>query len=242
MDTPSTDTVLTSSSQANTAPAGDKPSDSNTTPGDGGKPADIANPDGGAKPEGDGSTPPAGDKPPIDPAKNPEAKPEGDKPTGAPEQYAEFKVPDGYEVDPQLLSEFTPLMKDLDLSQDKAQKVVDFVPKLVDTVQTKTVAAVLEHIGLKDFPTWAPALKTDKEFGGDKLDENLAVAKKAMSTFGTPELNAVLAKTGLGNHPEVVRAFWKVGQHLKEDGFVTGAKTSSESQATRLYDKSNMNP
>lgn len=236
MDTPSTETVLTSGDQANTAAAG-----GNDAPGNqADKPNDNANPQGAATTEGSEGNPSAGDKPAADPAKD--GKPEGEKPAGAPEQYADFKVPEGYEVDPQLLSDFTPLMKDLDLSQEKAQKVVDFVPKLVDSVQTKTVAAVLDHMGLTDFPTWGPSLKTDKEFGGEKLDENLSVAKKALTTFGTPELSAVLAKTGLGNHPEIIRAFWKVGQQIKEDGFVSGAKTSAASTATSLYDKSNMNP
>jgi hypothetical protein len=70
--------------------------------------------------------------------------------------------------------------------------------------------------------SWGEAVKTDQEIGGAKLDENLAVARRAVDAFGSPALKELLNTTGLGNHPEVVKAFYKAGKAISEDGFVRG--------------------
>ena len=78
----------------------------------------------------------------------------------------------------------------------------------------------------------------DKEFGGDKLNENLALASKAMDAFATPELKQVLDQTGLGNHPELIRAFVRVGRQISEDRLVPGGSMpvgDSRTIAERLY-------
>ena len=86
---------------------------------------------------------------------------------------------------------------------------------------------------------WFEASKSDKEFGGDKLEANLGIAKKALDTFGTPELNKLLVSTGLGNHPELIRLMFKAGKALSEDTFVAGREraTAKQSLADILYDK-----
>ena len=63
----------------------------------------------------------------------------------------------------------------------------------------------------------------DKEFGGPALAENLSVAKKALDAFGTAELRTLLNESGLGNHPEIVRLFFRAGKAISEDRVVTGS-------------------
>ena len=87
---------------------------------------------------------------------------------------------------------------------------------------------------------WAADVKADKEIGGDKLVSSLSVAQRALDQFGTPELKEYLNSTGLGNHPELVKAFVKIGKSMSEDGMVTGSKTTTQSVAQRMYP--NMNP
>lgn len=222
MDMPSNDTALTSAQADTAAPVVQTTATAPATPD-----ATGAQPAVDAKPNGDApatTTPPAA-----------ETKP--DVPAGAPEKY-EFKAPEGYEIDAELLNEFSPVLKGLDLSQDDAQKVVDLAPKLIEHTQNKTIAAVFEHIGFADHANWATALKADPELGGEKLAENTAVAVKAMQAFASPALQALLEKSGLGNHPEMVRAFYKVGKQISEDGFVPGGKTTT---AQPFYANSNMN-
>ncbi len=234
MDTQSSDTLLTSG-QESTAATGDQTSADATSAGTqpAADTATTASTDAAAKGEEGKTT--EGQKT--------EGTKEGDKPAGAPEAYEAFVMPEGYALDEQLLGEFTPVLKELNLSQEAAQKVMDFAPKLIERTVAETQDAVLEQVGLKDHNTWAASAKADKEFGGDKFDENLGIAKKAIEAFGTPELRDVLRKTGLGNHPEVLRAFYRAGKAISEDNFVPGGKTTTPANsAIRLYDKSNMNP
>lgn len=162
-----------------------------------------------------------------------------DVPKGAPESYEPFKAPEGWEIDQALLADFSPTLKELNLTQEQAQKVIDFAPKLVEQTAQATTTKVLDELGMSGRQGWVDAVKSDKEFGGDKLPENLAVAKKAMDAFASPELRALLIKSGMGNHPEMVRAFYRAGKAISADNYVAGGKTRT---STPFYDKSNMNP
>lgn len=175
----------------------------------------------------------------VEPAANPEEAKDDTKPEGAPEAYEPFTMPEGVELDTELLGEFSPVLKELNLPQAAAQKVIDFAPKLIE----KTTSTVLDAVGMADRHEWANTAKADKELGGEKFAENLSVAKKAMDAFGTPELRVVLNKTGLGNHPELLRAFYRAGKQISEDAFMPGGKTKTVSNpALGIFDKSNMNP
>ena len=88
---------------------------------------------------------------------------------------------------------------------------------------------------------WAQQSRTDAEFGGDKLNENMAVAKRALQQYGSPELSDLLNQSGLGNHPAFIRMFYRVGLTLREDGMVNGNKGEARS-AQSFYNASNMNP
>ena len=88
---------------------------------------------------------------------------------------------------------------------------------------------------------WAGDLRKDTEFGGEKFDANIATAVKGLDAVGTPELRQLLDQSGLGSHPDVVRAFWKVGQMVADTPVVTGkAGTSTRSNfAAALYGNGN---
>lgn len=132
---------------------------------------------------------------------------------GAPEAY-EFKAPEGREYDADFLTTFTEVAKELDLPQDKAQVVLD---KLSEKAQERQ-SAKLEEAKAQ----WLADSKKDTEFGGDKLEENLGIAKKALDAFGSDLLKAMLNDSGLGNHPELIRFFFKVGKAISEDTFMGG--------------------
>lgn len=165
----------------------------------------------------------------------PEAKTESeaDKPKGAPDKY-EFKAPEGREFDSEVLAQYSEVAKELNLSQDDAQKMIDKLAPAMVAKQERVMAEARD--------AWSAGAKADKEIGGDKFDENLGVAKKALDTFGSPELKALLNESGLGNHPEIIRAFYRAGKAISEDTFVGGkpATTKSQSLAQQMYP--NMNP
>lgn len=159
---------------------------------------------------------------PTDSANPPPADPKASEPA-IPESY-EFKMPDGVELDAAAAEEFSTIAKELKLDQASAQKVADLGAKMAQRQAEKHAELV---------QSWVEQVKADKEFGGDKLTENLAVAKKALDTFGTPELRDVLNSTGLGNHPEVIRAFYKAGKAISEDRFVPGTPKGAEIDAAK---------
>ncbi len=141
------------------------------------------------------------------------AKAGDDKVDGkAPEAYEKFSLPEGYEYDEKLAGDFGGVAKELGLSQDKAQKLVDHYIQL-----TQKAIQVHNERSAQISEEWKTSAETDKEYGGAKFAENIAVAKKALESFGTPELTKHLNESGLGNHPEIIRFCWKVGKLLSDD-------------------------
>lgn len=154
---------------------------------------------------------------------------------GAPEAYKAFTLPEGVVVDEALVAQFQPLAKEMGLTQEQAQKLVDIQTRELAKgaeSQTKAWAEINEK--------WVEAAKSDKEYGGAKFGENIAVAKKALDAFGTPELREALEITGAGNHPEFLRFMYRVGKTLKEDTVMTGKPTpASKSHAAILFPNQN---
>ncbi|HDC4673072.1 peptidase [Enterobacter kobei] len=195
-------------------------------------PAPAADP---AKPEGDKPQPGTeGDKPhddkPADgekPADKPDDKEQ--KQDGAPEKY-EFTAGEGVELDTEALKDFEPVARELNLTNEQAQKLVDAYPKILAGVQQRQAEA-----WQKQTEGWAETVKADKEIGGDKLTANLSAAQRALEQFGDPELKEYLDSTGLGNHPALVKAFIKVGKAMSEDKVVTGGHESGGSDLISAF-------
>ena len=137
-----------------------------------------------------------------------------DAPLGAPEKY-EFntKVADAPgELDPEVVTAFGEVAKDLNLPQEAAQKVLDKVAPVIQARQAKAIEEAKAG--------WANDSQADKEFGGENFDSNLTVAKSALDTFGNDALKSLLAETGFGNHPEIIRFMYRAGKAISEDSYV----------------------
>ncbi|WP_407264282.1 peptidase [Klebsiella quasipneumoniae] len=216
----------------------------NEQPADGGAaPAasEPSAPGAGAPPQGDQSAQQDGENPSVDGEGQQEKAENQDgeqqktekeqKQEGAPEKY-EFTAAEGVDLDTEALKDFEPVARELNLTNEQAQKLVDAYPKILAGVQQRQADAWQAQT-----EEWAATVKADKEIGGDKLTANLGVAQRALDTFGTPALKEYLNGTGLGNHPELVKAFVKVGKAMSEDGVVTGKESGQRSAAEVLYGK-----
>jgi hypothetical protein len=138
-------------------------------------------------------------------------------------------MPDGVDIDSTAAEEFTTLAKELKLPAAEAQRVADIAIKMAQR-QAEQTAKVVQG--------WADQSRADKEFGGDNLDANLAIAKKAIDAFGSPDLRALLNESGLGNHPEFIRFALKAGKAISDDTFVKGgnpAATNNMPLEKRMY-------
>jgi hypothetical protein len=127
------------------------------------------------------------------------------------------------------MTQFEEAARELNLPQDKAQQLIDKMAPVMAKQQAEQVEQLRTD--------WAAQSSSDKEFGGEKLQENLAHARKALDTFATPELKTILNETGLGNHPELVRFMVRAGKAISPDGIVIGNATpnANRSAAEVLY-------
>jgi hypothetical protein len=156
-----------------------------------------------------------------------EGKTEGEtKPEGAPEKY-EFTAPEGVTYDASVLDAFSKSAKEANLTQDVAQKMLSELAPAIKARSDEQVKAIQDG--------WTEATKTDKEIGGDKLQATLVLAKKGVSEFATPALRELLDTTALGNHPEVIRLFSRIGQSISEDKFVKGDPSANVVPVVDMY-------
>lgn len=167
--------------------------------------------------------------------KQPEAKTETKtEAKGAPEKYEDFKVPDGFELDPKVKAEIEPLFKGLGLSQEGAQSLVDFYTK-----QTREAAEAPAKAWTDMANEWRTASENHPDLRG-KLgpggEVNVRIGK-LLDSLGDPALTADLRKfmdiTMAGNHPAFIRAFNIFAQRLTEGTHVSGNDPSKEGQSLR---------
>lgn len=195
------------------------------------KPADPA-PKDEEKPGEKPADPPAGDwkeyapDPAKSEAENAAAKAEHDKtkPADKKDDKAaeldkvpddgkyELTMPEGVEVDTQLLDALSPRLKAKGYTRREAQELADEFIK----VQTQQQEQRFEEWG-KTVAKWADNAKADPELGGTNWDKTVANAQRAMNAVATPALKEYLQASGGGNHPELIRAFAKVGSMISED-------------------------
>lgn len=156
---------------------------------------------------------------------------------GVPEGDYSLKPPEGFdELDPEDVAAFTPVAKELGLSNSKAQKLVDLLGPII----TKRVEGVLKDAqdgqmaALRQTNAdWKKQAETDSEIGGADHKQKLGVALRGLEAFGTPELRQLLGESPFGSHPEIVRFAYRAGLTVKEDGgLVRGAPVNSGKRKT----------
>lgn len=175
-----------------------------------------------------------GDNPPPENQEDDQGEQKTDAESEVPEKY-DFKPPEGMEFDEETINLYAEAAKEAGLSQEKADIILGKIAPHLAQQQIKAVE--------KASSEWEAASRADPEFGGDKLNENLSVAAKAIEQFATPELKTLLNESRLGNNPEVIRLFYRVGKAISEDGFVSATGSPQTSDARALFPNTkNLNP
>ena len=164
--------------------------------------------------------------------KDPKADP---KVETVPEKYADFKLPEGYEIQTEVMTEAQGVFKDLGLTQTQAQKLVDFYAKS----SFAAAEAPLKH--WRDTQDgWRNEIKSDPEIGG-KLGDGKATIGKAYALLGDAKLvqsfRDAMDLTGAGNNPAFVKTMFKLASMLTEGGHVAGStpKPKPGSAAEAMY-------
>lgn len=155
----------------------------------------------------------------AEPSKEEAPKDKGDaKPTeekkAVPEKY-DFKLPEGSLLTSKHLEDLAALAKERGLSQEEAQKLLERDSGVVKSFQDSQLKLVEEHK-----QKWLEASQSDKEFGGEAFKANAEIAQRAIAKFGSEAFKQELERSGLGNHPELVRTFVRIGKAMSEDSLV----------------------
>lgn len=149
------------------------------------------------------------------------------KQTVVPEKY-DLKLPEGSLLDAKAIEEISSFAKEKGLSNEQAQAILERENGAVSNFASK------QQQDLKEKPTaWLSEAQSDKEIGGEAFAKNAEVAKRVVDKFGSEAFKKTLNDTGLGNHPELVRVFYRIGKMMSDDQFIvpgaqTGAKKSIE--------------
>lgn len=150
-----------------------------------------------------------------------EADKDKDKSDDAPDviKAEDLKFSEGLKIDEAIQEKF------LELINNKEMSVVDKAQAFVDLQQSMFVAQSEAHQDQID--AWEKETTLDSRFvgeTGDKLDENRAIAKKALDVVNVKGLKELLSReqTGLGSHPVVFDLFLTIGRTISEDTFKTG--------------------
>jgi len=155
-------------------------------------------------------------------------KPAADTPAGAPTEYAQFTVPEGYELDATVSTEASKIFKELNLPQAAAQRLVDFY-----TAKT-TESANQPYQAWNDMQEkWVTQVKNDPQMG-PRLNEIKTTISRAIDGLNDPKLaqdfREAMDFTGAGNNPAFIKAFWKLSEKLTEGGHVSGNGPSPQGQ------------
>lgn len=214
-------------------PEGQKPGEE-AKPGDGEKPAGewkeyvndpakTAEENAAAKAEHDKTKPadPAAD----DKDKKKEGEEDKAKDAPKPEDY-DLSPPEGFDVDPEVEKEFRTFASENGFSKETVGKLKDLQVKLYE----KQSAAHAERVA-----QWGEELKTNKEIGGQKYDENVGVARAAIREFFPEGAKKMLDATGLGNHPDIVVGFVRMGRAMGEGRTLTGNPTGKLNIVDAMY-------
>jgi hypothetical protein len=133
----------------------------------------------------------------------------------------ELKVPEGMEGYSQDLSDwFRQSAHDAKLPSHMAQKLHDgFVQRALDQHQSQALDSQ------RQVEDWTTEIK--KEYG-TAYEDKIGVAKRAVRAFGSDDLINILDTTGLGNHPEMIRTFVKIGAELSSGAQFKEAESSGK--------------
>ena len=160
---------------------------------------------------------------------------------GVPETYT-FEPPEGLNIDEDTkgrIDAFAETAREMGLTQQQYQSLIEYD---INRAQQLNDAAVEGWNGRVE--GWRQSAKTDKEIGGERFDENIAVAESAIKQFGDPDLRALLRSPSqdnpegmaLGNHPAVLRLLNRVGKAIADPSLITGERQPPVTRAEeRMY-------
>ncbi len=150
---------------------------------------------------------------------------------GAPEKYEDYKLPEGFTLDEGIKTKVDDLFKGAGLSQEQAQKFIDFY-----TSETKEAFNAPFKAFKELTERWRSEANSHPDLKG-KLGQGQEVnvrIGKFLQGINDPQLvsdfQELMDLTGAGNHQAFIRVIDYAARKLTEGGFVAGRGPSAEGQ------------
>ena len=145
------------------------------------------------------------------------------------------------QLDNELISEFNPVAKKLNLSQKSANELVELAVKLTGKNMQKTSEA-LEEMQHAKSASYEQMLLQDEEFSkmdDDNYNQYLNTANLGISKVATKGFQELIKKEGLTKHPDFIKTFHQIGKLCQADSIpdATHPVGKSERMADILFDK-----
>ena len=128
--------------------------------------------------------------------------------------YSNIQLPEGMKLDNDLIKEFEPVAKKLNLSNKSANELMQLAVKLTEK-NTSKFGEYAQAIQQAKKDSYQELLNTDKELDVNntaKYEEYLDVAIQGLKAVATPGFKELLKAEGLTHHPEFIKTFHKIGE------------------------------
>lgn len=171
-----------------------------------------------------------------EPEKAPDKKPEGEKApegekkpedvkAGAPEKYEDFKLPEGYKLDDKVADTVSKTFKELGLSQEAGQKLIDIYAE--NSIQA---AQAPYDLWAKTQTDWVGEI--DNRFGSKAETMRTDINKAIDTAITSPKLRGAFREaldlTGFGSNPDAFEALSIFAKPFLEGTPVRGGAPSKE--------------
>jgi len=138
-------------------------------------------------------------------------------PPAVAETYKPFTVPEGFTLNKEAVDAAVPVFKELGLTQDQAQKLVDLQVKREVEVSK---AGQGDYASMREGWRKDVLADTNLSAGGKVKPEVLQTIGRAIDGIGDPKLagefRQVMDTTGVGDNPAFVRTLFKMASQLTE--------------------------
>ncbi len=142
--------------------------------------------------------------------------------------YKEFTMPENVRADKKTLEEATAQFKELGLSQEQAQGIIDYSPEFAKTIQ-----AANQHEWDTQTAKWMSEVENDPEIGGANYKDTEARVNRVVTRFDKDgEFLKFFGGNKAGNHPAMVRFLLEIDKATSEGGFEKGGSTTKPKQLT----------
>ncbi len=145
---------------------------------------------------------------------------------------------EGFSIDPSLVRNADPVLRDLGLSNDAANKLMPVARDIMARTQ-ETLMRQIEDAAAVQKKSWYDAFVADPEIGGARRSETEHFAAKGLDALGYRDghpFREALNASGFGNHPDMLRAFRRLGELVGEDGGLVRPLTAS-SRAKPVWER-----